>query len=368
MSKQYRRGTQVVHAGLCEAEQGKPFLAGPVFASTFHLSGAADNADYQYGRFANPTWQALESGLAELEGGQTVLFPSGMAAAAAILSSLVVAGQTIVLPADGYFATRAYALEFLQPNGVTIELVPTAELLSYDYQNVTLVLVESPSNPLLDVVDISALAEKVHAADGLLAIDNTTMTVMGQQPLDLGADLSMSADTKALNGHSDVVFGHVSGRDDTLVERIRLWRKLAGNIPGPMEAWLVHRGLATLDVRLERMVSNAQQVAEMLQCHSAVNWLRYPGLVDDPSHNTAKKQMANFGFIITFDLGSAERADHFLQASKLIFEATSFGGVHTMAERRARWGTDDVPEGTVRLSVGCEHVEDLLASFKQALK
>jgi cystathionine gamma-lyase len=356
-----------VHAGLPKAEQGRPFIEGPTFASTFHLSGPADSADYQYGRFANPTWQALESGLAELEGGETVIFPSGMAAAAAIMSSLVVSGDTIVLPADGYFATRAYALEFLKPNGVTIELVHTANLLDYDYSKVRLVLVESPSNPLLDVVDIRELAAKVQSAGGLLAIDNTTLTVLGQCPLELGADISMSADTKALNGHSDVVFGHVSATNSLITERVRLWRKLAGNIPGPMETWLVHRGLVTLDVRLERMVNNAQQVAEMLDSHHEVKWVRYPGLLRDPSHIIAKKQMNNFGFIVTFDLGSEQRADHFLQSCSLIFEATSFGGVHTMAERRARWGTDDVPEGTVRLSVGCERVEDLLQGFKQGL-
>jgi cystathionine gamma-lyase len=368
MSQNQHRGTRVVHAGLPKAEQGKPFVAGPTFASTFHLSGPSDSAEYQYGRFANPTWQALESGLSELEGGETVIFPSGMAAAAAIMSSLVVAGQTIVLPADGYFATRAYALEFLQPNGINIELVHTAELLDFDYTNVRLVLVESPSNPLLDVVDIKALATRVHQAGGLLAIDNTTLTVLGQRPLELGADISMSADTKALNGHSDVVFGHVSASASVLIERVRLWRKLAGNIPGPMETWLVHRGLATLDVRLERMVNNAQQVAHMLQSHPAVNWIRYPGLAKDPSHEVAKKQMDNFGFIVTFDLGSAAHADAFLQSSSLIFEATSFGGVHTIAERRARWGTDDVPEGTVRLSVGCERIEDLLKAIEQALE
>jgi cystathionine gamma-lyase len=367
MSQDRHRGTLAVHAGLPKAEQGRPFIEGPAFASTFHLSGPADSAEYQYGRFSNPTWQALESGLNELEGGETVIFPSGMAAAASIMSSLAVSGETIVLPADGYFATRAYALEFLKPNGVVIELVHTAQLLDYDYSNVRLVLVESPSNPLLDVVDICALAAKVHSAGGLLAIDNTTLTVLGQCPLKLGADISMSADTKALNGHSDVVFGHVSAVNTKVIERVRLWRKLAGNIPGPMETWLVHRGLATLDVRLERMVNNAQQVAEMLDSHAEVKWVRYPGIPSDPSYLIAKKQMNNFGFIVTFDLGSERRADFFLQSCSLIFEATSFGGVHTMAERRARWGTDDVPEGTVRLSVGCERIEDLLKGFEKGL-
>ncbi len=367
MKSKQHIGTSVVHAGVPKPEQGKPFVEGPTFASTYHLSGNTENAQHQYARFSNPTWQALESGLSELEGGETVIFPSGMAAAAAILSSLVSSGDTLVLPADGYFATRAYALEFLTPNGVNVQLVPTLELLDFDYTDVRMVLIETPSNPLLDVVDISALSAKVHAAGGLLAIDNTTLTMLGQQPLALGADISMAADTKALNGHSDVVFGHVSAKDTTLIERIRLWRKLAGNIPGPMETWLVHRGLATLDLRLERMTASAQQVAEMLVQHSAVKYLRYPGLTSDPSHAIAQKQMDHFGFIISFDLSSQALADKFLQTCSILFEATSFGGVHTMAERRARWGTDDVPEGLVRLSVGCERVEDILAGIEKAL-
>lgn len=360
--------TRVLHAGFEKPKQGQAFSQGPTFASAFHLSGAIDNAEHQYARFSNPTWGALESAFAQLEGGETVVFPSGMAAGAAIMSSLCKAGDKLVLPADGYYATRAYAEAFLQPNGICIDFVKTSALLEYDFTGTRLVFVETPSNPMLDVVDIQALSEKVHAATGLLAIDNTTATILAQQPLALGADISMSADTKALNGHSDVVFGHVSSANTEVIERIRLWRKLSGNIPGPMETWLVHRGLATLDVRLERMANNAMQVAKRLQDDPNVSQLRYPGLQQDPSFAIASKQMGNFGFIISFDLGCADAAQQFIQATQLIFEATSFGGVHSMAERRARWGTDAVPEGLVRLSVGCERVDDLLADIAQALK
>jgi cystathionine gamma-lyase len=368
MQKKSKLGTQVVHAGLPEAKQGGMFMDGPAFASTFHLSGASDSADYQYARFSNPTWTALEAGIAQLEGGETVIFPSGMAATAAIMSSLVISGEKIVVPADGYYATRAYAETFLVPNGVELVLVATADLLAFDYTGVHLVFVESPSNPMLDVVDIQALAARVKAAGGLLAIDNTTLTVLGQRPLALDADISMSADTKAFNGHSDVVFGHVSATDKAVIERVRLWRKLAGNIPGPMETWLVHRGLATLDVRLERMTSNAMSIAKMLSERPEVLSVRYPGLADDPAFEVASKQMDNFGFIISFDLGSQQKAQAFLNASKGIFEATSFGGVHTMAERRARWGTDSVPEGLIRLSVGCERIDDLMIDIQGALE
>ncbi len=360
--------TTVVHAGLDKAQQGRAFAQGPTFASTFHLSGEVDGGYHQYARFHNPTWDSLEQALAELEGGASLVFPSGMAAGAAVMTSLVESGDTIMLQSDGYYATRAYADAFLSKFGVTIKAVPTLELINQDYSKVKLVFVESPSNPLLDVIDISALAEKVHAADCLLAIDNTTLTPLGQQPLQLGADISMCSDTKALNGHSDVVFGHVATNNQELYEAMLLWRKLSGNIAGPMETWLVHRGLATLDMRLERMTNNAQAVANWLSKHPKIHSIRYPGLSDDPSHPIAKQQMQHFGFIISFDLGDQGKAEQFLKQSKLLFEATSFGGVHTMAERRARWGTDDVPAGLVRLSVGCEQLQDLIKDFEYALE
>lgn len=366
MKSKSQMGTQLLHTHGSKRAQGEPFCQPPTFASTFHLSGEIDSANFQYGRFSNPSWESLESILADLEGGETIIFPSGMAAIASVLTSLTKSGDKVVVTQDGYFATKAYASEFLVPNNIEVCFVKTNDLLNFDYKGVKLVLAETPSNPLLDVVDIKALARKVHQAGGLLAIDNTTLTVLGQQPLALGADISLCADTKALNGHSDVLFGHVSTATTGLSDRIRLWRKLAGNIPSPMDSFLVQRGLATLDVRLERMASNALALANMLKQHPAVNWVRYPGLQSDPSYSLACDQMHNFGFIISFDLVTKEKAQAFLQAD-LIYEATSFGGVHTMAERRARWGTDDLPEGLIRLSVGCERIEDLLHSFKITL-
>ena len=367
MDKKNHLATRVVHAGIEAARQGQPFMQGPTFASTFHLAGEVDNNFHQYARFHNPTWDALENALSELEAGQAIIFPSGMAAVASVLTAFVASGDTILLQSDGYYATRAYAENFLQKFGVCIKAVPTLQMLEQDFSSVKLVFVETPSNPLLDVIDIQALADKVHAGGGLLAIDNTTLTPLGQQPLLLGADISVCSDTKALNGHSDVVFGHVATKQQGLFDKMLLWRKLSGNIPGPMETWLVHRGLASLDMRLERMVNNAQQIAEYLKHHDKVVGIRYPGLADDQSYNIACQQMQHFGFIISFDLGSKEKADSFLQLTELIFTATSFGGIHSMAERRARWGTDLVSPGLVRLSVGCEKVEDLLADIGRAL-
>jgi cystathionine gamma-lyase len=342
-------------------------MQGPTFASTFHLSGDVNVDTHTYGRFHNPTWVALETAIGELEGGKAIIFPSGMAAGAAVMTSFVESGDTILLQSDGYYTTRHYADSFLKKFGVNIVCLPTLEIPNHDLTGVKLVFMESPSNPLLDVIDIKQLAEKAHLKGALVAIDNTTSTPLGQQPLKLGADISVCSDTKAMNGHSDVVFGHVATKTAELFDKMMLWRKLSGSIPGPMEAWLVHRGLATLDMRLERMVKNAQHIAEFLQGHPKVTSIRYPGLSSDPSNSIAKRQMNQFGFVISFDLGSQQAAEKFLFNSQLIFEATSFGGIHTMAERRARWSSEHLNEGLIRLSVGCESVEDLLNDINNSL-
>ncbi len=367
MDKKLSMASRVVHSNMTTARKGEPLNQGPVFSSAFHLSGDVDPEVYQYARFHNPTWEALENSLGQLESGRVITFPSGMAAVASVLTALTQTGSTVLLPADGYYATRAYAKEFLAKFGVRIIEKKTLEIAQQDFTDIDLVFIESPSNPLLDVLDIRALADRVHAAGALLAVDNTTMTPLGQQPLLLGADVSVCSDTKALNGHSDALFGHVATQQDDLYDAVLLWRKLSGNIPGPMESWLVQRGLTSLDMRLERMVNNARQIAAMLADHAKVKMVRYPGLPNDPSFELASQQMQLFGFVISFDLGNKKHAEQFLQKAKLITEATSFGGMHTMAERRARWGTDDVPEGLIRLSVGCENCAELIEDIEQAL-
>ncbi|MFC4699555.1 cystathionine gamma-lyase [Glaciecola siphonariae] len=368
MSKSPSLSSISINSGAPAPKNGQAFRSGPVFASTFHLSGDVDPNVYQYGRFGHPTWSDLEDGLASLEGGETTVFPSGMSAAAAILTSLAAPGDTILLPSDGYGPVRHYAKQYLEKFGVNIQTIATREIDAFDFKGISLALLETPSNPMLDTFDISLAAQKLHALGGLLAIDNTTLTCLGQHVLSLGADISMSADTKALNGHSDVVFGHVSSTNNEINAKIREWRKYSGNIPGPMETWLVHRSLSTLDVRLERMCRNALALAETLSQHEKVKAIRYPGLPQDPSHETAKKQQQLFGFIISFELADKRSAEQFLSACSLVYEATSFGGVHSSAERRARWGTDDIPEGTIRFSVGCEKEIDIIADVLNALE
>jgi cystathionine gamma-lyase len=360
--------TRVVRAGLPDAEPGTPFLPGPVFAAPYHLPGDPADSDYVYGRYGNPTWSAYEAAVGELEGGEAVLFASGMAAAAAVLLNALRPGDRAVVPADCYMHVRNLASGYLGERGVEVELVPTAELDPGSLPDeLRLLWLETPSNPGLDVCDIAALAKAGHERGALVAVDNTTATPLAQRPLALGADVSVLSATKHMSGHADLLLGYVAAADPARAEVLREWRKQAGAIAGPFETWLAHRSLATLDVRLERECANAMAIAELLAARDDVVSVRYPGLPDDPGHEVATRQMSRFGTIVSFDLGSRERAERFLAAAELITEATSFGSVHTCAERRGRWGGDDVPDGFIRLSAGCEDGADLVADLEQAL-
>src|SRR5439155_17001695 len=261
MTAPFGDGTRCVRAGLPPAVPGQPFLPGPVFAAPYHLdiTGPAPGVD-GYGRTDNPTWRALEAAIGELEGGGCVVFSSGMAAIAAVLLTVLRPGDTVVLPADGYYRTRAFAAEALTGLGVTVREVPTAGRYP-PFDGVALVLLETPANPGLDVCDIAALASVAHGAGALVAVDSTTATPLGQQPLALGADLVVASGTKALTGHSDLVLGYVAG---PALDPIRNWRNGTGAVPGPFETWLAHRSLSTLDLRLARQSATAAAVADLL--------------------------------------------------------------------------------------------------------
>lgn len=332
----------------------------------FHLDGPGEGSD-TYGRSGNPTWRRYEDALAELEGGEAVLFASGLAAVTAVLLTTLRSGDTVVLPGDGYFLTRRFVADTLPGWGIEAREVPTARPLSEpDVRGARLVLLESPSNPRLDVGDLRAAAEVAHAAGALVAVDNTTATALGQQPLALGADLSVCSDTKATSGHGDLVLGHVAARDPELLEALRTWRTRTGAIAGPFEAWLAHRSLATLELRLARQTRNGLAVATALRDHPAVRGLRHPGLPDDPAYAVAARQMAYATGLVCFELPGADAVAAFLDRAELVTAATSFGGLHTTADRRERWG-DDVPAGFVRLSCGCEDPADLVADLTAAL-
>jgi cystathionine gamma-lyase len=360
--------TRVVRAGMPPAAQGEPFTPGPTFASAFHAAGDPQEVPYTYSRFHNPTWARFEEALTELEGGPALVFSSGMAAVAAVFGALLRPGDVVVLPSDSYYTTRVLAGGYFAEMGVQVRSAPTVgDELVAQLPGAKLLWLETPTNPGLDVCDIAARAAAAHEHGALVAVDNTTPTVLGQQPLRLGADLSIASDTKALTGHSDLILGHVAVRDAALLDRVRAWRTQVGAIPGPMEVWLAHRSLATLDMRLERQCANALKIAQFLATRPEVSMLRYPGLPGDPAHAVASRQMQYFGPVLSFALPSREHAEQFLGACLLVSEATSFGSIHTTAERRARWGGDIVPEGFIRFSAGCEGAEDLIADMRQAL-
>ena len=369
----WQGATRVVRAGLPDAVPGTPYLAGPVFAAPYHAPGDPTASPYTYGRFDNPTWHAYEQALAALEGGPCLLFPSGMAATTALLATMVRPGQKVVMPSECYYTTRVIASQqfagsWFASQNIELVMAPTmGDGLRAHLDGAALLWLESPTNPQLDVCDIAALSRAAHDAGALVVVDNTTATPLLQQPLALGADFAVVSDTKAMTGHADIVMGHVAARDAAHLDVLRTWRTRMGVIPGPMEAWLAHRSLATLDVRLSRQCDTAMQIATMLATHPKVSGVRYPGLPGDPSHALASRQMSRFGGVIGFELANAESVTRFFAASRLVYEATSFGGVHTSAERRARWGGDAVSEGFVRLSIGLEDARDLLGDFSAAL-
>jgi cystathionine gamma-lyase len=368
MGRERGPGTKAVHAGIPPAEQGAPFLPGPTFAAPYHLAGDPATTPYGYGRYANPTWTAYEVAISELEDGPAVAFASGMAACSAILFTLLRPDSVLVAPSDGYPMLRTLATGRLAEIGVETRFVPTAGAWLGEIGDADVVWLETPSNPALDVCDIAAIAAAAHERDALVVVDNSLATPLGQQPLALGADLVVAADTKATTGHGDLLLGHVAAREAGLTDRMREWRSQTGSVPGPFESWLAHRSLATLDVRLERQCANAQRIAELLAARVDVADVRYPGLAAHPRHELARRQMRRFGPVVSFTLESAERAQRFLSACELVFEATSFGGVHSTAERRARWDQgDQVSEGFIRLSAGCEESRDLLADIESSL-
>jgi cystathionine gamma-synthase len=327
-----RPETVAVHAGRPSAAPGAPVGPGIELSSTYHAGG-----EVTYGRESNPTWRAFEEAVGALEGGQAVAFASGMAAVAAVFSSLPV-GAAVCMPPAAYHGTRSLLADRAD------RLVLTDDLRTAD-----LVWVETPSNPTLEVTDIAGV---VAQARGVVAVDNTFATPLLQRPLDLGADVVVHSATKLLSGHSDILLGVAVTRSDDWLEKLRRRRSKHGAIPGPFEAFLALRGLRTLPVRLERASASAAVLVGRLAEHPAVAGVRYPG----------------FGTVLAFDLGTADVADAVVDRLRLVVSGTSLGGVETLVERRNKWeGEERVPPGLLRLSVGLEHVEDLWADLSEAL-
>jgi cystathionine gamma-lyase len=363
------RDTEILHAGYRDNDASGPFMNGPQFSATFTSPGDPSQHRYTYGRFDNPTWTGWEQALGAIDEGESLAFASGMAATAAVFGTVLRPGDILVLPSDSYYTTRVVASGWLDSIGVKTRLAPTRDgAQAKELDGARLLWIETPSNPQLDVCDIEHLVRAAHTRGVLTAVDNTTATGYLQHPLRLGADYVIASDTKSLTGHSDLLLGHVSTKDAAKAAAIRTWRTQQGAIPGPMEVWLAHRSLATLAVRSARQCETAMALADMLAGDKSVAAVHYPGLTTHPAHAIARRQMDAFGSVLSFDLVTRPRAETFLRALTLVREATSFGGVHSMAERRARWGGDAISEGFIRFSVGLETAEDLLADVAHALE
>ena len=366
-------GTRSVRAGEEAPVPGAPLRPSPVFAAPYHLGDRpprADGAD-AYARTEHPTLRVFEAAVGELDGGRCLSFATGMAAISASVLAVVRAGDRMVLPSDGYYATRLLARDELERYGVTVEYVPTPEIGAVaargDLEGARFVLLETPSNPLLDVCDVAAVARATRAAGAVLAVDNTTATPLGQRPLALGADLTVGSDTKALTGHSDLLLGHVSTASDELHDRLRGWRDHTGATPGAFDAWLGHRSMSTLDLRLGRQGATAAAVAAVLADHPAATGVRWPWLPGDPSYALATRQMLRPNGVVSAELADEAAVSRFLAASRLWTAATSFGGVHSTVDRRAQWGGDAVAAGFLRFSCGIEDTADVVADLVAGL-
>lgn len=349
--------------------------------SPIHLSTtfarAADGSypsGYVYTRTANPNRNELETALAALEGGAAAAaFASGMAAISAIFQALA-PGDHILFPDDAYFGAGRLLRELMAPWGLRYSIVNMADLDAVRAAmrpHTRLVWVETPSNPLLKITDIAAIAEIAHAAGARCAVDNTWPSPVGQQPLALGADLVMHASTKYLGGHSDLLGGTVIVREvDEFFERIRLVQTIGGAVPSPFDCWLLLRSIRTLPYRMRGHSANAQRVAEFLAEHPAVATVHYPGLPPHPGHTIAQRQMKLYGGMLSIQVhGGAEEAMAVAARVRLFTRATSLGGVESLIEHRAsvEGPHTTTPTNLLRLSIGLEHPDDLIADLEQAL-
>jgi cystathionine gamma-synthase len=369
--------TRAIHDGQ-EPDPTTGALTTPIYAtSTYVQEEVGKNKGYDYSRAANPTRSALQACLASLENAEHgIAFSSGLGATTTLMH-LINPGERVVLIADVYGGVFRLTSQVYEPKGYVFEYLPAEEfpnLGAHLDERTRMVWIETPSNPLLNVVDIRAAAEATHAAGAILAVDNTFASPYLQNPLDLGADVVVHSTTKYLGGHSDVIGGFVATNDPTIAERLFFLQKSLGAVPGPFDAWLVLRGVKTLAVRMRQHCENARAVAAFLEQHGAVERVYFPGLPTHPGHEIARRQMRDFGGMVSFLAGSEADALALVARTKIWKLAESLGGVETMIEVPARMthaSTADAPfappKNLVRLSVGIESVDDLVADLQQAL-
>ena len=359
---------RLIHAGT-RRDLGHPATPPLVPASLYASWGEPDPAR-AYGRTGNPGWEALEEALGLLEDAEAVVFSSGQAASMALLLTLAEGRQRVVMADDGYYNIRVLA-EWLRPHGAEPVFVDLLNLDAVERElsrGPAVLWAETPTNPLLRVADLAALAGLANAANAPLVVDNTVATGLLQRPLDLGAAATMTSLTKSASGHSDVLMGAVATRDRDLAGKVRGWRGVGGGIPGPFESWLVLRGLRTLPLRIQRQSENALAVARYLDGHSRVRVVHYPGTTAATLELARRQMRGGFGPLLSFEVdGGPAEADAVVAASRLILPATSFGGVESVWERRARWSSETAPESLIRLGLGIEPAADLIADLDQSL-
>jgi cystathionine gamma-synthase len=366
--------TRAIHVGQ-EPDSATGALTTPIYAtSTYVHDEVGVNKGYDYSRTGNPTRTALELCLASLEGAaHGHAFSSGLGATTTVMH-LVSPGDKVVAVNDVYGGTYRMFTQVYEPKGYRFVFAPPTGLAGAIDDSTRLVWLESPTNPLLNVVDIRAVAEAAHAAGAIVVVDNTFATPYLQQPLALGADIVLHSTTKYLGGHSDVVGGFAATNDHTIAERLKFLQKSLGAIPGPFDCWLVLRGLKTLAVRMDRHCENARAVVAFLAANPRVERVLYPGLEGHPGHEIAARQMRDFGGMISFLVDSEEEAVELVARTKIWKLAESLGGVESLIEHPARMthasvaGSPlEVPGNLIRLSVGIESADDLVADLEAAL-
>lgn len=374
--------TLVVAAGRPPRERDQPVNPPIVLSSTYFGTGPLADGERGYGRYANPSWEPFEEALGQLEGATLpgLLYASGLAAVSSALS-LIPAGGVLVMPSHSYAGSLVMATEMAEKGFIELRTVDIADsdavreqLAPATGRPASMLWLESPTNPMLGIADISALTQAAHDVGAIVVTDNTFSTPLVQQPLQLGSDVVLHSVTKYLSGHSDVVLGALVTSNPDIRKALLHHRIIHGAIAGPFEAWLALRGLRTLALRIERSQASAVVLAERLSIHPLVEAIRFPGLPSDPGHQRASTQMKGFGSILCIQvapvpgLDGAAAADRLVQGLKLWLPATSLGGVESLIERRRRHLAEplSVPENLVRLSVGIENVEDLWADLEQA--
>jgi cystathionine gamma-synthase len=368
--------TRAIHEGQ-EPDPATGALTTPIYlTSTYVQDAVGEHKGYDYSRVANPTRTALQQCLASLESADHgVAFASGLGAVSTIMH-LLSPGDRMVLIADVYGGVYRMTSQVYEPKGYVFDYLPAAEfddLASHLDERTRIVWIETPSNPLLNIVDIEKAAEAAHAAGALLVVDNTFATPYLQRPLELGADIVVHSTTKYLGGHSDVVGGFAATNDPTIAERLLFLQKSLGAVPSPLDCWLVLRGIKTLAVRMRQHCQNAHALSSFLERHPRVEQTLYPGLPRHPGHAIAAKQMHDFGGMISFLVESEEEATAFIASTKIFKLAESLGGVESLIELPARMthaSTADAPfaapRNLIRLSVGLESADDLLEDLEAA--